>query len=118
MNRPCRLGIVFAALILHALVPFAAYAVSAPAPGSSDYCSVYRNAPAKAPAAPLPASKHPSSHCAYCPGGSATAAILPPLISLPVLVPGDEPVLTAQSAVLPLSRVLVPPSRAPPLASS
>src|SRR5438128_11884213 len=109
MNRPCRLGIVFAVLTLHALVPFAAYAVSAPTPGSSDYCSVYRNAPTKAPAAPLPASKHQSSHCAYCPSGSATAAILPPLISSPVLGPGDERLLTAQSAVLPLHRVLVPP---------
>jgi Protein of unknown function (DUF2946) len=115
MNRRSRLGIVFAALMLHALVPFAAYAISAPTAGPSDYCSVYRNAPSKAPLAPLPASRHQSSHCAYCPSGSATAAILPPPpILAPVLVAVDERVLTAQNAVLPLSRVLVPPSRAPP----
>jgi len=114
MNRRCRLGIVFAVLMLHALVPFAAYAGSAPTAGPSDYCSVYRNAPSKAPLAPLPASRHQSSHCAYCPSGSATAAILPPPILAPVLVAFDERVLTAQNAVLPLSPVLLPPSRAPP----
>src|SRR6266567_943845 len=96
MTRRCRLGIVFAALTLQALVPLAAYAGSAAVPGSSDYCSVYRKAPSKAPAAPLPASKHQSSHCAYCPSGAATAAIVPPPVVLkPALVPRDERSSTA-----------------------
>jgi hypothetical protein len=119
MRRRFRLAVAVVALISQAVVPFAAYARAEPAAGFNDFCSVYGKAPTSAPAIPShPGGRH-ASHCAFCPGGSASAAIA--LLFAPAIEFGATDDLripdTGDSAPAG-TRILVPPSRGPPATSS
>jgi hypothetical protein len=119
MKRRVRLGIAFAALALHVLAPFAAYASVKPAPAYNDLCSVYaKTAPAGVAPVGLPvqqSDRHALSHCALCPGGSAAAAVLPQAIALPLLLQtGAVRAPVALRAALAAAPILFPPPRGPP----
>jgi Protein of unknown function (DUF2946) len=121
MRPRFRLGVVLVTLAVHLLAPLGAYASAMPQPGFDDFCSANRNAtvlPGSTPALPLPYSpKHASSHCAYC-SGSASAAVLPSALSLPVLLAHAEASLPhATCALVTAKVVLLPPSRGPPTIS-
>jgi len=122
MKRRFRLSIAIVAGLLQALAPFAAYAAAQPGSGAGDICSVVgrtqaaqadRRSPSTGPVAP--GDHRPMAHCAYCPGGSAAAAVLPPAAA-PVFqttiggVLAPMPKRTATAA----APVLLPPSRGPP----
>lgn len=118
MRSRFRVGVVLVTLTVHLFAPVAAYASATPPPGFSALCSANRNATAlsgSTPALPLPYSpKHASSHCAFC-SGSASAAILPSALSLPVLLAHAEASLPhATRPLVTAAAVLLPPSRGPP----
>jgi hypothetical protein len=121
MKSRFRVGVVLVTLAVHLLAPLAAYGSATPAPGFDDFCSANRNAtapPGSNPALPRPDSpKHTSSHCAYC-SGSASAAVLPSALSLPVPVARAGVSLPpATRALVTATAVLLPPSRGPPTVS-
>ncbi|HEV2041200.1 MAG TPA: DUF2946 family protein, partial [Casimicrobiaceae bacterium] len=116
-----RVGVVLVTLTVHLLAPLAAYATATPQPGFDDFCSANRNAkalPGSTPALPLPYSpKYASSHCAFC-SGSASAAVLPNALSLPVPIAHAKVSLPpAIRALVTATAVLFPPSRGPPTVS-
>jgi hypothetical protein len=116
-----RVGVVLVTLTVHLFAPLAAYASATPGPRFDDLCSANRNTtalPNSTPALPQPyAPKHGSSHCAFC-SGSASAAVLPSALSLPVPQAHAEVVLPAAiRALITAAAVLLPPSRGPPIAS-
>lgn len=116
MKRRFRLAVALVALVSQAVVPFVAYAHAAPATGFDDVCSVYGKTPNSAPAIPLrPAGKHPPTHCAFCPGGSAGAAIAPKLApAIAATAVGDLRMSDAGEPAPAGARILVPPPRGPP----
>lgn len=121
MRSRFRVGVVLVTLAVHLLAPLGAYATAMPPPGFDDFCSANRNAtalPGSNPALPRPYSpKHTSSHCAYC-SGSASAAVLPSALSLPVLIAHAEASLPhATRPLVTAAAVLLPPSRGPPTIS-
>jgi hypothetical protein len=120
-QRNFRRWIALAVLGAHVFVPFAAYASVKPETSFGDVCSVYgkAQAPAATPAG-LPvqgAGHHSADHCALCPGGSAAAATLPPL--LPTMPVHAHSVVARRSecAATASLQLLLPPSRAPPAAA-
>ena len=121
MRSRFRVGVVLVTLAVHLLAPLGAYASATPQPGFDDLCSANRNAtalPGSTPAVPQPYSpKHASSHCVYC-SGSASAAVLPSVLSLPVLLAHAEASLPhATRPLVTAEAVLLPPSRGPPIVS-
>jgi hypothetical protein len=119
MKRRLRLAIASAALALHVLAPFVAYASARPLPGFNDLCSVYGNTGAagvEPVGLPAPYSdRHLLSHCALCPGGSAAVAVLPPVVALPLLLPAGKlemPVVVSAAAAA--APIFLPPPRGPP----
>jgi hypothetical protein len=119
MSRRFRLAVAIVALISQAVVPFVAYARAEPAAGFNDFCSVYGKAPASAPAIPAhPGGRH-ASHCAFCPGGSASAAIAPLFVPAIEFAAREELRVHDTGDSAPAgTRILVPPLRGPPATSS
>jgi Protein of unknown function (DUF2946) len=123
--RNLRRWIALVALGAQVLVPFAAYASAHDSAVFGDVCSVVGKVQKSAPAstvAPvgLPAQRsdhHGAEHCAFCPGGAANAALLPP--ALPTLQAQAQPVIALRvNRVAPATLLLLlPPSRAPPSAA-
>src|ERR1700730_4532013 len=121
MRSRFRVSVVLVTLTVHLFAPLTAYASVTPGPRFADLCSANRNTtalPNSTPALPQPyAPKHGSSHCAFC-SGSASAAVLPNVLSLPALLAHAEVSLPpATHALIAATAVLLPPSRGPPIAS-
>jgi hypothetical protein len=121
MKSRFRVGVVLVTLAVHLLAPLGAYASATLPPGFDDFCSANRSAtalPGSTPTLPLPYSpKHVSSHCAYC-SGSASAAVLPSALPLPVLLAlAEASLLHATCPLVTATAVLLPPSRGPPRVS-
>jgi hypothetical protein len=110
--------IVLVALGAHVFVPFAAYASAKAGKAFGDVCSVVGKAQtANALPAGLPSqgsNHHASEHCAFCPGGAATAAVMPP--APPTFHTQAQAVVALRvDCVAPATLLLLlPPSRAPP----
>lgn len=120
-QRNFRRWIASLALVAHILVPFAAYASVKVGTPFGDVCSVASKVQAPIPApVGLPgqqSGRHVTDHCALCPGGSATAAIMP---SAPPTMQAHAPSTVAHRAEIaaPASlQLLLPPARAPPAAA-
>jgi DUF2946 family protein len=120
-QRNFRRWIAVAVLGAHVFVPFAAYASVKAGTVFGDVCSVFgkAQAPTATPVG-LPAQgsdRHTADHCALCPGGSATAAIMPP--ALPTMPAHAHPIVARRSdCAAPTSlQLLLPPARAPPTAA-
>jgi hypothetical protein len=115
MRSPRRI-VAIVTLVLHALVPFAAYAKARPVPGD-DLCTVAKPLGERRSAPESPARHVPLSHCAMCPGGVGAAALPPsPPASIDLALaftPASAP-LPRQRAGTRLPRAQ---ARAPPLAS-
>ena len=120
MKRRFRLAVAVVALVSQAVLPFVAYARAAPAAGFGDFCSVYGKAPISAPAIPPQrGDKHAPTHCAFCPGGPAGAAIAPRFAPAIEFAAADELRFPDTADSPPAgTRILVPPSRGPPALSS
>jgi hypothetical protein len=119
MKRRSRPAILLVVLTLHVLAPFAAYASTKPVSGYNDLCSVYaKTVPAGVAPAGLPSQqsdRHLPSHCAFCPGGSAAAAVLPPAIALPLsLETGAVRAPVSLRAAVVAAPILLPLPRGPP----
>jgi hypothetical protein len=119
MDRRRAPAIVLAALALHLIAPFAAYAAMKPAPGFNDICSASAKmvstggAPATAPRSGL--LDHKLAHCAFCPAGAAAAAVSPKgSASLLLVRTGHLRVPAVHSAAPAAAPVLCPPPRGPP----
>jgi Protein of unknown function (DUF2946) len=106
------------ALGAHVFVPFAAYGSAPAGTAFGDVCSVVGKVKSSA-AVPvgLPAQRsdhHAADHCAFCPGGAATAAVLPPA-SPTMQAHANQVVARHVEGVAPATLLLLlPPSRAPP----
>ena len=117
-QRNLRRWIVFAVLGAHAFVPLAAYASVKAGIAFGDVCSVFAKAqPAAAASVGLPmqrSDRHAADHCAFCPGGAATAAVV--TSALPTMqVQAHATVARSVERAAPATLShLLPPSRAPP----
>jgi hypothetical protein len=120
-RRKMHWWMVWAALCAHVFAPLAAHAVVTTGVGFGDLCTASGKTPASgATPAGLPAQgsdRHGMDHCATCPGGSATAAMLPPTMSL-LEMRGRSIAASRIERDVPASlNLLLPPSRAPPASS-
>jgi hypothetical protein len=117
-QRNLRRWIVLAVLGAHAFVPLAAYASVKAGTAFGDVCSVFARAqPAAAAPVELPmprSDRHAADHCAFCPGGAATAAVM--TSALPTMrVQAHLVVARSIDCAAPATlSLLLPPSRAPP----
>jgi hypothetical protein len=117
-QRNLRRWIVLAVLGAHAFVPLAAYASVKAGPAFGDFCSVFAKAQTAAAASvglPMPRSdRHAADHCAFCPGGAATAAVV--TSALPTILAQAFSVVARniECAAPATLSLLLPPSRAPP----
>ena len=117
-QRNLRRWIVLAVLGAHAFAPLAAYASVKAGTAFGDVCSVFAKAqPAAAAPVGLPmqrSDRHAADHCAFCPGGTAPAAVVTsalPTTQVQACTVVARSIECAAPATL--SR-LIPPSRAPP----
>jgi Protein of unknown function (DUF2946) len=117
-QRNLRRWIALVALGAHAFVPFAAYASVKAGSSFGDVCSVFGKAQ-QAAASPvgLPmqrSDRHAADHCASCPGGAATAAVVASALSTALVQAHSVVARSIECAAPATLALLLPPSRAPP----
>jgi len=109
--------VAIATLAAHVFAPFAAYATARPGPGTDDVCSVAGAAgqAAQPGERPAPAGHaHDRSHCPWCPGGGAAAALPAGASSIGVLPDHHAAPSAPVGARLEAAAPPTPAARGPP----